>query len=127
MDTDKLVRVYLKMRDKRTELKRAYEEEDNKLKANMSKIETTLLSFLNDHKMDNSSTKDGSFYREETMIPTGADWEAFYQFVKQEDAFEFLEKRITKKAVKDYMEAHGGTPPPGVSVYREFVCRVRRK
>jgi hypothetical protein len=37
-----------------------------------------------------------------------------------------LEKRIKKTFVQEWMDAHEGTPPPGVNVYREFVVRVRR-
>ena len=46
--------------------------------------------------------------------------------MKQNDAFDALERRIKKTFVSEYMENNGGAIPPGVSVYRQYAVRVRR-
>lgn len=126
MDTNRIVKVYLKMRDKRTALKREYEEADGKLVADMEKLEAQLLKFLNENNMDNVKTPSGIFYKQADVIPQGSDWDAFYAWVKQEDAFDALERRIKKTFIKEYMEQHEGQIPPGVSVYTTYNVRVRR-
>lgn len=126
MDNAKMVRVYLKMRDARTALKRQFEEDDTKIKAQMEKLEIAMLRHLQDSNSDSIRTDAGMFYRQEEVTPTGSDWDAFYQWVKDNDAFEALERRIKKTFVREYMETHNGGIPPGVSVYREYVVRVRR-
>lgn len=126
MDTSKMVRVYLKMREARTELKRQYEAQDSELKGKMEKLEVAMLRFLNENKIENVATPAGTFYKQEEVTPTGSDWEAFYDWVKRNDAFDALERRIKKTFVKEYMETNGGAVPPGVSVFREHVVRVRR-
>jgi hypothetical protein len=126
MDTNRLVKTYVKMRDARNALKREYEEKDTALKEQMTKIENTMLKLLQDSNIDSIKTEAGTFYRQEEITPTGSDWQAFYDWVKANDAFDALERRIKKTFVAEFMETHDGAVPPGVSVYRQYVCRVRR-
>ncbi len=125
-DIQRMVKVYVKMRDTRTANKRAFEEADEILKAKMEKIEGQLHKFLLDNQIDSVNTPAGTVYRQEEITPTGSDWAAFYDWVKENDAFDALERRIKKTFVKEYMEQHDGGIPPGVSVYREYVVRIRR-
>ena len=126
MDLDQIVRVYVKIRDARAAASKEAKERDAELKDKLSKLEAVLLNHLNETKADSVKTSEGTFYRQEDLIPTGSDWEAFYAWVKENDAFDALERRIKKTFIAEYIEAHDGEIPPGVSVYREHVVRVRR-
>lgn len=126
MDINLLTKAYIKMRDARQTLKRQFDEEDQKLKGKMERLEGEMLKFLQDNNTDSVKTTSGTFYRQEEVTPTGSDWDAFYTWVAKNDAFDALERRIKKTFVKEYMETHDGAIPPGVSVYREYVVRVRR-
>jgi hypothetical protein len=125
-DMNKLTKVYIKIRDARSKLKKDWEQQDAALKEKLERLEGEMLRFLNDTQQNSSKTDSGIVYRQEEITPTGADWNAFYQWVKDHDAFDALERRIKKTFVKEYMDANGGGIPPGVSVYREYVVRVRR-
>jgi hypothetical protein len=51
----------------------------------------------------------------------------FYGWIKDNDAFDALERRVKKTFVTEFMETHeGGLPPPGITVSREYVVRVRK-
>jgi len=126
LDTNAITKVYVKIRDKRAELKKAFEDQDKVLKEKMGVLEGAMLNFLQLHNLNSAPTDNGVFYRQEEIIPTGIDWSAFYEWVRANDAFDFLERRIKKTAVKEYMEANDGKIPPGVSVLREYAVRVRR-
>lgn len=126
VDFNQLVSVYTKIRDKRSQIKKAYEAEDDDLKAKLAKIEAVMLGQLNTSNIDSIRTEAGTFYRQEDITPSCADWQAFYDWVKDNDAFDALERRIKKTFVSDYMERHEGAMPPGVSVYRQYVVRVRK-
>lgn len=126
LDTAKAVKAYVRLRDFRAAKKKEFEAQDAILKAKQEAIGNALLSFLNASKGDSHGTEHGTFYRQEKIIPTGADWEAFYRWVKEHDAFDFLERRIKATSIKEHMETHDGAIPPGVSVYREYEIRVRR-
>ena len=126
IDTTKLVKAHIKLRDARSAAKKKFDAEDDILKASQEKLEAMMLKFMIDNNSDSVRTEHGTFYRQEDVIPRGEDWDAFYKWVAKNDAFDFLERRIKKTAVAEYMEANKGKIPPGVSVLREFVVRVRR-
>ena len=131
MDVERLTRVYLKIRDHRKVLAREFKAKDDQMKRDQEKIGNALLSFLDETKQKRGSTKEGLFYKQKEIIPTGSDWNAFYRFVRDNDAFEFLERRIKKTEVAKYMKEHkdgNGAPviPPGVSVLETWTIRVRK-
>lgn len=126
MDTNKLTRAHIRIRDERTKLTRAYETRDAELKAMQTRLEAAMLQTLNTSNSESIRTDAGTFYKQEEVIPVGNDWDAFYNWVAQHHAFDALERRIKKGFVKEYMETHEGGLPPGVSVLREYAVRVRR-
>lgn len=125
-DTAAVVRAYRAIRAKRSQIKKAYEAEDNDLKAKLERLEGAMLSHLNDTNSKSQGTDAGIFYKQEEITPSAADWPTIYKWIVENDAFEFLEKRITKTAVKQFMDDHDGSSPPGMNVHREFVVRVRK-
>jgi hypothetical protein len=127
MDLNKVVSTYLRIRAKRAEIKRVYEEQDAELKGQLKTLEAFMLGKLNADNADNIKTEAGTFYRQEDITPTGSDWQALYKWIAENDAFDALERRIKKGFITEYMETHEGGLPPGVSVFREYVVRVRKQ
>lgn len=126
MDAKKMVTAYINIRQKRADIKKKFEEEDKTLKEKLELIEAKMLQQMQEAGIESIKTEAGTFYRQEEITPAGSDWNAFYNWVREHDAFDALEKRIKKTFIKEYMDAHDGGIPPGVSVYREYVVRVRR-
>lgn len=126
MDLNQIVRVYIKMRDALAVKRRAFEDEERDIKSQMKVLENAMLNHLNTTKLESARTAAGTVYRTEEVIPSGSDWDAFYAWIAKNNEFEALERRIKRTFIKDYMEQHEGRLPPGVSVHREFVARVRR-
>lgn len=127
IDSTKLAKAYVRLREAKQAIERKAEEEAGALKAKMEVIENAMLAFMNENKMDTIATTAGTFYKQLEIKPSASDWDIFYKWIADNNAFEFLERRITRTAVKDYMEANKNKLPPGVSVHKEFVVRVRRK
>ena len=128
MDIEKATKAYINLRAARSAAKREFEANDNQLKAKQELIEAALMKFMNENKIDKGfRTTSGLVYREETLQPAGADWNAFYAWVKEHDAFDFLERRIKRTSISDYMKEHDGGLPPGVSVFRQYEIRIRRE
>ncbi len=124
---DQTVRVFIKMRDARAALKEEWETKDRAIKEQQDTIQQLLLAHMNANGIESFRTGAGTVYRTEKLIPQGSDWNAFYNWVKEHNAFDFIFKRIKADAVKDYMEQHNGAVPPGVSVYGEYGVNIRRK
>lgn len=127
IDLAKVTETYIKIRAARADLKRDYETKDDELKGQLSKLEGFMLNHLNQHGMESVRTELGTFYRQEDIKPNITDDVAFFAWVKENDAFDALERRVKKTFVTEFMESHEGKlPPPGISVSREFVVRVRK-
>ena len=125
-DGDQATRVFLKMRAARAALKKEYEAADKVIADQQQRVEAAMLGFLNTHKIDAAPTAHGTFFKQLEITPQGADWDKFYAWVIETNGFDFLERRIKKTSVRDYMNTNKGALPPGVSVFSQYVVRVRR-
>lgn len=126
LDLAKITQAHINIRDARRQLKTQFDEADADLKKAQVKLENAMLDHLNKHGMESVRTEYGTFYRQEEITPSAGDWQALYDWIKEHDAWDALERRIKKTFIKEYQEAHSGGLPPGVSVFREWVVRVRR-
>jgi hypothetical protein len=124
---DKVAQTYVKIRDKRSELKKQYEAEDLKLTTQLETIEGFLLETLQALGVESARTKYGTVIKSLAVKPSCEDWTAFYAWIAENDAFDALEKRVKKSFVTEYMESNSDELPPGITVLKEWVVSVRRK
>ncbi len=128
-----LTKVYIRIRDKRKEHTAEYEKADAVFKEQLATVEAALLARLDADKATSVKTEFGTVYKQIEIKPSANDWDAFFKWVQQDiSRFEFLQKRITVEPIKTYMEENrdendGELLPPGVSVVRQYVARVRAK
>lgn len=125
VDIAQIVRVRNKIDAKRKANAAAFREADAKAKAAQEELETFLLGYLNETGVKSVRTDEGTFFRETKVIPRGEDWDAFYTWVREHDAFDAFEKRITESFIKDYMAKNHDTLPPGVTVFSQVKIRFR--
>ena len=125
-DANALTNAYIRIREARHTLKQEFEKADRELHAKQDRLEAEMLRVLQTNNMESIKTEAGTFYRQEEVTPRGDDWEELYKWIAEHDAFDALERRIKRTFVKEYMDANEGAVPPGVSVFREYVVRVRR-
>ena len=126
MDYEKLVTAYRNIRDKKQELNRAHDEVIKDLDEKLERLKGVMLAELNDNNGEGIRTAAGTFFRKLEVIPTGQDWEAFYDWIKENDAFDALERRIKRTFISKYMDDNDGAIPPGVNVFRRYTVEVRK-
>ena len=129
MDVDRVIAVYVKMRDAQAKIRKEAKEKCADLQAKMDRLAVEMqreMQRLNLSALPGTSA--GTAYRVEEIKPSCKDWEVLDVWAKAEGVppSEVYEKRLSRKFVTDYMTSHDGAPPPPVSVYREFVVHVRR-
>lgn len=124
--TEKLVKVYIKMRDKRSELKQQYEAEDLKVKEQMEAIETILLETCKQAGASSIKTSAGTVIRGVKTQYWTSDWEAMHQFIKENDALELLERRISQRAMGEFLQSHPDKMPKGMNVESRYTVTIRR-
>jgi hypothetical protein len=124
---DKVAATYVKIRDKRGELKKQYEAEDLKLKDQLDTLESFFLQTLQDLGVESARTKHGTIYRSLDVKPSCEDWNAFYAWIAENDAFDALERRVKKSFITSFMEDNKDELPPGIIVVKEYIAKVLRK
>lgn len=125
MNVEKLIDSYITLRDKKAEVEKAHKTKLEKLKALMDTIEQRLLAHLNDTGTDSAKTGAGTVYKNTQTSVRVADREAFLDFVKDQEAWVFLESKANKTAVNEYLEEHQA-PPPGLDITRVSKVNIRR-
>jgi len=124
---EKLVKVYIKMRDKHTEMSREYQEQEKQLKDKMAKIKEALLDHCKEHNVDSVRTGEGLFFRTVRQNYWTSDWESMGKFVVEHNAPELLEKRLHQGNIKQFLEENPNLLPPGINVDSEYSVTIRRK
>ena len=95
-------------------------------KEKMLALETWLTMKADTDGLENIKTSYGTAYWSIISSAKVANRDAFMTFVRSEEAYDMLENRVSKEAVKSYMEANDGLVPPGIdfSQIRKFNLRV---
>jgi hypothetical protein len=122
---DELVEKYIKLRDKKAQIKARYDEEKAGIEGAMTKLENVLL--LNFHKLGVESVKTpaGTAYMSTRTSCTIADWEEFAAFMDEHDRYDMQEKRVSKKVVEEYRQVNNALPP-GLNWREEQTINIRR-
>lgn len=127
VETDRLVRAFVRIRDRRAELKREFTLADDDLKGKQRQIENELLRRAQADNLEGFNTKFGTTYIAEERHVSIADPDEFAPFVLETGDLLFYEQRPSLGHVMEYQKAHDGKLPPGVRMFREFRMRVRAK
>jgi hypothetical protein len=125
-DLDKLTAVYLKMRDKRDDMRREAETREKELEEQMNIIETEMLEICKQMNADSVRTPHGTIIRSVKSRYWTNDWDSMYRFIKEHDAFGLLEKRLHQTHLKEFLSENPDTFPVGVNVESSYSVVVRR-
>jgi hypothetical protein len=125
--TDKLVKAYVKIRDARKELADQFEQQDSDLKESLDVIESQLLEACKAIGADSIRTPYGTLSRTVKKRYWTNDWHSFYAFLKEHEAMELLEKRVSQTNMSTFLEENPDLHPPGLNVDSRYSVVVRRK
>ena len=120
-----LVEGYIKLRDRKAEIKAKHEAELAPINAMMDKIETHLLAQMQEQGVTSYKTGLGTAYTSTTTKANVADWDGLLGFVRENGLWQMLERRVSKTAVDEYVAAHQDLPP-GVNYTTAISVNVRR-
>lgn len=123
---DKLVAVYIKMRDKRAALLREYEEQDEAVKSQMEIVEGKLLDLCKTVGADSLKTQHGTVIRSVKTRYWTSDWNSMHKFIMENNMPELLEKRISQTTLKQLLDENPDMMPPGVNIDSRYAVTIRR-
>lgn len=126
MKASELVGAYIKLRNRKAALKADYDKQVAQVDGALGRIEAVLMAAFQKAGLDSISTADGTAYVSTRTSATVADRDAFlHSFVIPNEAWEFLENRVSKGAVDAFVAEHGDLPP-GINYRRDRVINVRK-
>lgn len=108
-----VIRKYMDLRFKKEELERATKEKVSVIKAAMEKLETYLLTRMDEDGVTSFKTPYGTAFVTQAEFASVTDWMQTLEYVKENDAFHLLEKRVNKTSIRTWM-GEGNPIPPGV-------------
>ena len=126
MKLDTVISGVITIRDRIAEMKKEQKAALAPFEEKLAKLEAFLQQQLQLQGITSFAAKDvGTAYLSNSTSCTVEDWDATLNWIRSTEAWEFLERRVSKTVVQEYMESQGEVPP-GVNVRTEVEVRVRR-
>mgnify|MGYP006276056837 CR=1 FL=1 len=126
MDAAELVKVYVRIRDAKAVKTAEMEAEIQVLQDQLDLVEQELLEICKSTNQDGGKTPFGSFTRSVKTRYWPSDWDAMYRFIKEHDAPELLERRVSQTNFKEFLQANPDKLPEGMNVESKYSITVRR-
>ena len=123
---DRLTAAYIKMRDKRKVMAAEFERADAEIEAQMHLVEEELMKICRELGADSITTEHGTVYRTVKTRYETTDWESMYNFIKEHDIPQVLERRISTTNMKQFLDENPDLMPIGLQADNRYVVRVRK-
>ena len=125
MTVDQVIEAYLKYRNKKEALEAEIKDQVNELKDKMAKLEAWIKTKADAEGVTSFKTAHGTAFVTTNDYANVADWDAVLAFIKENDAYDMLEKRVSKNAVRGYIDEHK-IVPSGVNYGTRIDVNVRK-
>jgi hypothetical protein len=124
---EKIVTVYIKMRDTKDALFKEYSAKASEIDQQMTILKHKLIEISKETGVTSFSTPNGVAYRTVKNRYWTNDWGSFYDFMREHGTMELLEKRIHQTNIKEFLEGNPDVHPPGLNIDSEYEITIRRK
>jgi len=125
LTVDTVIDTYLKLRGKKEAIEAETKQKVKGIKDNMAKLEAWLKEKADDQGVKSFKTDHGTAFLTTTDFAQVADWDAVLGYIKENDAYDMLEKRVSKTAVRGYIEKNKSVPS-GVNYGTRIDVNVRK-
>jgi|TARA_R110000868_G_C10464327_1_gene727682 hypothetical protein len=126
VDINKLVKVYLKIRNAIDEKETQHKEELASLKEQFGIVGQSLLNLCKEQNLDSIRTPVGTVSRRISTRYWTSDWDSMYRFISEHDAPFLLEQRIHGTNMKEFLESNPEAFPMGMQADRSYTVQVRK-
>jgi len=123
---DTLVSAYINLRDAKDELVAQNKQAIKDLEEQMDTVGKALLEICKTNKLDGFRTDFGTVSQVVKSEYWTNDWESLYTFIKENDAFHLLHKRVNQTSMKEFLEKHPDLHPAGLNIDQGYSVRVTR-
>ncbi len=122
---DSAIGAYMTLRRKKEAVEAEVKERISEIKAKMDKLEAWIKQQADAQGVTSFKTPHGTAFLTTTDFANVADWDAVLTYIRDNDAYDMLEKRISKIAVRGYIEQNKSVPP-GVNYGTKLEVNIRK-
>lgn len=122
---DNVIKAYMQLRAQKEAIDAETKERLTVVKDKMEKLEAWLKQKADADGVTSFKTDHGTAFLTTTDFANVDDWDAVLRFIKEEDAYDMLEKRISKAAVRAYIDTTKEVPP-GVKYGTKLDINIRK-
>lgn len=122
---DQVVKGYIKLRDKKNQMKKDQADEVRPINEKMTLLENWLQRDLMTRGVESQKTAEGTAFLSTSSAATVKDRDAFLKYVRENEMWDLIENRVSKTVVRDHLEDTGEIIP-GVNYQETKVVRIRR-
>ncbi len=120
-----VIRTYMKLRDQKTAIEAKVKGDLTTLKGKMDKLEAYLKAQMDAQGLTSFKSDFGTAFLTTTDYANVEDWNKTLDFIRDNDAYDMLEKRVSKIAVRGYIEENKAVPP-GVTYGTKLEVNIRK-
>jgi len=95
--------------------------------AKKAELEAGLLASLEAQGIEQSRGTTATVTVTRAIVPNVLDWEAFYAYIKANDAFYLLDRRASAPSYRELLEARDGKAVPGVEPFERTTISLRTR
>lgn len=125
VNVDDVVATYMRLRSQKEAIEAEVKDRVSTIKSKMEKLEAWIKEQADAQGVTSFKTKHGTAFLTTTDYANVADWDAVLDFIRGNEAYDMLEKRISKIAVRGYIEANKAVPP-GVNYGTKLEVNIRK-
>ena len=120
-----VIRTYMKLREQKAAIEGEVKERISGLKAKMEKLEAWIKTQADAQGVTSFKSEFGTAFLTTTDYANVADWDAVLDFIRDNEAYDMLEKRVSKIAVRGYIESTKAVPP-GITYGTKLEVNIRK-
>ncbi len=121
MNMNKLIDYYIQLRDRKKEIQTQHKAELEPVEAGLMKLEAIMQEHLSKLGVDKVGGDTGTVFTKTNVSIAVEDWDAVVGYVQEHDAYDLLEKRVSKTAAQERGDV------PGLRTTQVKTVQVRRK
>jgi len=120
-----VIATYLTLRNQKEALVQAAKAKTVEIDAKMTKIEAWIKQQADAQGVTSFKSEHGTAFLTTVDYANVADWDATLRFIRESEAYDMLEKRVSKTAVRAYIDQTKSVPP-GVNYGTKLEVNIRK-
>lgn len=125
LTVDQVIEGYMKLRLKKEAAEAKVKAELATISQQMDKLEAWLQQQAEAQGVTSFKTPHGTAFLQTVDFANVADWDATLKFIRDNEAFDMLERRVSKSAVRAYIDETKQVPP-GINYGTRINVNVRK-